>query len=391
MSQSVKPKVILWSPFPHENGVVGGGIGGYARAASQMLRSFLSSEVTYVPVPMSVPKFHNRILELLYLIPRMIYDMVMIAYMLIKHRPDALHITSLYWRSIFREAWAAWVAKQLGVPLYFDVRAGTFDDFVVTKSVIMRACTRYIMRTASEIAVEGRKFQPLIKEHFNRDAHWVPNCFLEEDLAKYPAAELKEPAADEPVKLAYLGYVRLPKGPDVLLEIAQRLSQTRKVEVTLIGQVAPDFADILARYQAQQTENFKIVSTGRLSFEELIPLLQSMHVFVFLSRFFGEGQPNAVTEAMAMGLPVIASKQGFLDDVVTTDCGFKIDDPQDADAAYEALATLTNNWALLQQKGQNARERIETVFAGRVVLGRALMIYKRCRDKKAGVQVQQVS
>lgn len=376
--QHARSVILRWGPYPHEAGVFGGGMGGYARYNSQALRSGLASEFDLRPVPMSVPRFHRVALALLHLPLRMVVDVVTISMALFRWRPDVLHITALYWRSIYREAYAVWLARRLGISSLYDIRAGTFTTFIERGTWLERRLGRYVLRRATMVSAEGRPMLRAIREAADVDATFLPSCFLDQDLVAYEPAELHNPPASEPFRLAYMGYVMSAKGVDVLLEAGRRLSEKTPVHVTLLGAVAPAFRGTLDAYMEQQTDRFQVTAVGRLGFDEVLQHLQQQHVFVFLSRFFGEGQPNAVTEAMALGLPIVASRNGFLEDLVSSDSGVLVDDPEDPDRIVEVLEDLRSDWDRLRSLGDGARARIEQRFVASVVLETTAQLYRSC-------------
>ena len=373
--------MLIWGPFPHTGGVFGGGIGGYARCNSQMLRSRLARAVDLRRLPMTVPRFHNRLLAAIYLIPRMVADCISLLYELVANRPDVLHITALYWRSIHREAYAVLLARSLGIQVVYDVRAGTFIDFASSRTTLGSLPLRIVMGLANEITVEGRAYVDYIERRFGRQATWVPNFVLDGDLKEYPPAQLEEPQEGQPFRIAFTGYLIPDKGVDVLLRSAHSLSERCPVEVTLIGEHSSRIRRELERYTGLQSDRFQVRAPGRLEFSDVLEELQRQHVFVFLSRFYGEGHSNAVSEAMAMGLPVIVSRHGFLADVVTDSCGVVVDDPTDADRVTEELWKLRNDWQRLVRLGRGARERIHRRFGETPVLSRTEAIYERCRGR----------
>lgn len=370
---ATKPKVLLWGPLPGSGQVFGGGIGGYARCNGQLLRSSLREQFALQGLAMTVPRFANRLAATLDLPFRLLRDLARLSWALWRQRPQVLHITALYWRSIYREAWAVFIAKRLKVAVLYDIRAGTFSAFCQRARWFERPLLHYIMRRADAIAAEGERDIPLIQARFGRQARWVPNFFLFD--RPYPTAPLRQPAADAPLKLAFVGYLLPEKGVDVLLEVGWRLSQRRPIELTLIGAPAPAIAPILQRYLARQSERFRLILTGRLELAPLLAQLTEQHLFVFLSRFFGEGHANAVTEALACGLPVIASRHGFLAEVVTPDAGLILDDPQDVAAATEVIWALSQDWPRLQALGAGARARVEAAFSDQVVLPKLAALY----------------
>ena len=80
-----------------------------------------------------------------------------------------------------------------------------------------------------------------------------------------------------------------------------------------------------------------------------------------------EGIPNVILEAMASGLPVVASNVGSITEVVRKDTGYVID-PDDVDTAINCLTEMIANRAAVDCKRHAARQLIETRFdAGRLI------------------------
>jgi glycosyltransferase involved in cell wall biosynthesis len=75
-----------------------------------------------------------------------------------------------------------------------------------------------------------------------------------------------------------------------------------------------------------------------------------------------EGLPLAVPEAMATGLPVVATAVGGLPSSVTADCGLLVP-PGDEAALRRTLAALVNDPALARAMGRSARRRALSVFS----------------------------
>lgn len=88
---------------------------------------------------------------------------------------------------------------------------------------------------------------------------------------------------------------------------------------------------------------------------------------VFVHPSFTEGTPNAVIEAMAHGLPVVATAVGGLPDFVTEDCGILVP-AGDAEALGEALKRVAGDAALRRSMGQAAREQYRRLFTSEAVM-----------------------
>jgi glycosyltransferase involved in cell wall biosynthesis len=109
-------------------------------------------------------------------------------------------------------------------------------------------------------------------------------------------------------------------------------------------------------------------SEGRSAF------FQSLDLFVLPS--FAEGTPNSVIEAMAAGLPVIATRIGGLPDLVTDQTGILVD-PGNGDALARAMQRLAADRALRERMGRAARRRYESLFSSEAVMPLLLRTYRQ--------------
>jgi len=78
---------------------------------------------------------------------------------------------------------------------------------------------------------------------------------------------------------------------------------------------------------------------------------------------------------MQMGLPIVATRQGFSADVVGPHCGRIVDTP-DPDLLASAIAALAADWDALVACGRAARERVYAEFSDEVALARLEGVYR---------------
>jgi glycosyltransferase involved in cell wall biosynthesis len=158
--------------------------------------------------------------------------------------------------------------------------------------------------------------------------------------------------ADEPVAL-FVGRLERYKGLDTLLaawaDLMRRGSRSR---LLIVG---PGEVAAWVREAHGQGGEGGVTFLGAR--EDVADLYQAADLFVFPSR--GEGCPNAVLEAMASALPVVATDVAGNREVLGEDgkAGWLVP-VEDPAALAEAVATLTASPALRREIAAAARERI---------------------------------
>lgn len=115
--------------------------------------------------------------------------------------------------------------------------------------------------------------------------------------------------------------------------------------------------------------------------EDRSAFMQSLDVFVLPSQT--EGTPNCVVEAMAHGLPVVASAVGGIPDVVTPETGLLFPEGDGA-ALSAAMGQLAADRGLRERMGAAGRERYERLFSPRAVLPLMLETYRRVAGGDGG-------
>ena len=105
----------------------------------------------------------------------------------------------------------------------------------------------------------------------------------------------------------------------------------------------------------------RVIFHGWQSRKDLIQLYQQSNLFLFPSRH--EGMPNAVLEAMASGLPVIASCIAGNEELVVDGNTGLLVPPEDEAALRLALHKLLSDVALRKDMGLASRRRVEEYYS----------------------------
>jgi glycosyltransferase involved in cell wall biosynthesis len=110
-------------------------------------------------------------------------------------------------------------------------------------------------------------------------------------------------------------------------------------------------------------------------------LLSAFDLFVQPS--LHEGLPNAVLEAMAAGLPVVATAVGGTSEVVIDEVTGFLVPPRDPQALAQGMRTLLHNSALRRKMGRAGRERVERYFSLEHMVGQTQAVYERLLEGNA--------
>jgi glycosyltransferase involved in cell wall biosynthesis len=187
------------------------------------------------------------------------------------------------------------------------------------------------------------------------------------------AAHVRQPSA-QGVTFGFAARLEHLKGPLVLIDafaMAQRKCADVRLRIAGGGSLKPQaIARARAHGVAGQCE-FQDVYT---QIEEKSRFMQSLDIFVLPS--LTEGTPNGIIEAMAYGLPVIATTVGGIPDLVVKETGILVP-PGDAEAVAQAMELLAGNTRLREQMGRAARKRYEKLFNPELVLPLMLDTYRR--------------
>ena len=174
--------------------------------------------------------------------------------------------------------------------------------------------------------------------------------------------------ARTPFRVCFVGRVEIAKGLPYLLEAWRKLN-LRNAELVLVGEVAKEMRPF---FDASALPGLRLM--GLLPAREVSEWYRRSHLFVFPS--VNEGLARSIMEAMASGLPVIATDLSGGDDCITTGVEGAVIPARNAEALAESISWHYENAEASMAMGDAARARIEREFTTGQYVDRVMEMYR---------------
>lgn len=285
-------------------------------------------------------------------------------------RPHIVHSWSIH-----DNAYAGLVGWLAGVPMRLGSVRGSIasPDFQAFPSliqwIILRGVQSLVVNSTSIVAELSAAGVPAGRIFL------LPNCVEADSIG--PQAEL-------PVNFPTFGRI-------VGLVANLRREKNHLLFVRALAQLLPEFPDLFGVMVGQpvrasdpdvpeqiQAEIERLGVGERIRLVGFHPhppaLLPRFEIFCLPSDF--EGTPNAVLEAMAAGLPVVATRVGGIPQVIEHGVSGLLVEPRDEDALAAALRGLLRDPAKARQMGQAARQRVADELSPAVIVPQLEAYYK---------------
>ena len=206
-----------------------------------------------------------------------------------------------------------------------------------------------------------------------RRLEWVGNGIA---LENFLAAPPREPAA-RPVVITCVARMEPVKNHALLFEAAAKLHASgRRFELWLVGggEGRPRCERLVADLGLSDVVRF-------LGYRDDIPVLLARSDIGVLTSL-KEGIPRAAVEAMASGLPMVATRVTGTREVVRDgDTGFLVD-VDDADGLAKSLARLVDDPALRARMGARGREVARAEFDEALIVRRLEHVYRASLERR---------
>lgn len=279
---------------------------------------------------------------------------------------DAIHIHMMHNLA----GAAGWINRWLKPTLIVKVsgaaefQGGILDPKLMTKPVhwILR---KGAQRLDAYQCISKKTVKIMLEAGFAKERlHLLPNAV---DLVRFAYKGTRDHSS---LRAVFVGRHVPVKGLDVLLESWERVSlQSPDAHLTLAGD-GPERERLMTLSRQLGIEN----SVSFPGLVQDVPALLSSHN-LYVQASHQEGLPNAVLEAMANGLPTVATQISGHEDVITHGVTGLLVRPNHADELAAAISHLAENPNLRQEMGATARRFVEQYFSTEAVMQSLLAVY----------------
>jgi L-malate glycosyltransferase len=275
------------------------------------------------------------------------------------------------------DIWAAPIARLSGCPLVISSRR----DMGILRSRRHHLAYRFVNPLFSRILAVS----DAVRNVSLRDGGVDPaNVTILRNGVDIQAVKAAEPADRGELDLteashliATVGFIRKVKGFDVFIRTADLVRRKFPSAVFLIigGVIGGTEEQNYYEELRQLTESLDLTTNVRFVgiSNDVLRILKVCNVFALLSR--SEGLPNALLEAMACGIPCVATAVGGTPEVLAVPgCGYLVP-PEDANAAADHILTLLRDGERAKLVGQAGLQRVANTFAAESMVAKLQSIY----------------
>jgi glycosyltransferase involved in cell wall biosynthesis len=271
-------------------------------------------------------------------------------------RPALVHVHTCSGFTFWRNALDVLCARLAGCSVLLHVHGGRFDQFLGGLGAGRRWLARWVLRWPHRVVVLSEGWRDTL-------APWVPPTRLA--VVPNGVAVAEAPAPRSPYlapTVVCMGGLEPPKGQRELVRALALLTDLPEVRLALLGpETASGERDTLLGLAEALGLGARVVAPGPVMGEAKARHLAEASVFCLPSHY--EGLPMALLEAMAAGLPVVATRVGAIPEVVREGIDGFLVEPGDVESLAARLKGLLRDPGAARAMGEAGRAAVAGRFS----------------------------
>lgn len=178
--------------------------------------------------------------------------------------------------------------------------------------------------------------------------------------------------------IVLIALLRPRKGVEVIIKAMKLiLRHFPDLHLLIVGSddisEAPEYGNGLRRLTSEHSIESNVTFTG---FRDDVPAILSQCNLMVLSSLFGEGLPMTVLEAMAIGVPVVASRVEGIPEVIEDGVNGFLVNPGDVEQLANRIIEVINNPNLLRNVKDEAQRRALAEMDGKIQAQKVEQVYR---------------
>lgn len=273
------------------------------------------------------------------------------------------------------------------IPALFNKRVYPVGGIRSTnKKTELNICTKFIRFTLDKLSANSKKILLISNSHCGKQ-RYLDYGFISESIKVIPNGintklfssgrrlhKLRGKNLNKNTVLGMIARVIPKKNQEGLINMFSRVHKKFPDTLLLIVGGGPNIGKLKLRAEKMGVKG-SVIFTGPRN--DIPDLLKTMDIFLFPSKF-PEGWPNAVGEAMAAGLPVVAYDVGDVKRIISHGKdGFVT--PKDSPKFEQFVETLLTDKKLRLKIGKNAKNKIRSKFGVENMVSKYERLYQNIK------------
>ncbi|WP_352416903.1 glycosyltransferase [Clostridium tertium] len=244
---------------------------------------------------------------------------------------DIVHLHSCIWGGIG----AVSASRKLNIPLVITEHSSYYSRYRV--KMIEKLILRYSFKSANKVISVSNSLREIISK-YKSNIEVIPNMV---DCDKVLSIINKKNNLGEEEQFTFLSlcYLKKNKGIDILIRAFSTYFRGKEVKLIIAGDgpERENLENLSKELGILEQVEFK----GALNRDEVYKVMSNCNIFVLPSRFETFGV--VLIEALANGKPVISTRNGGANDIVTDENGILVD-IDDIEGLGKAMVDLKLNY-----------------------------------------------
>ena len=292
-------------------------------------------------------------------------------------RFDVIHVPTCTGWGFWRNALHIYYARRQGVGVFFHL-LGAIDDFWRNGSAVRRFFLRKALDQADIHVVQSDGLRDVTRQFTSAPVLSIYNGVPTKELIAR-GGYAHSAASAKKVRVVNVGLLGHRKGYFDLIEAAKILCpELPDLEFVFVG---GGEVEKFRKLVAEEGLADKITVAGHVDEDEKLRWLQTSDVFAMPS--YSEGQPIAILEAMAVGLPVISTTIGSIPEVIEESNG-RVIAPGDVPALCNAIRELAGSKKLRRTMGKFNSSQAEERYSLQRTMTEIGSVYDRIVGMRRG-------